>query len=107
MDSKTIKNHVSPIAVKRMGLLYKQKQYLYLLVMISGDPILYKDGIIYIETGLIQIEVKSYKISVLFNVLLLGKDKAILKMSFLKEFNLRINWITNKVEIQDTKSQKV
>ena len=41
-----------------MGLLYKQKQDLYLLVLISGDPILYKDGIIYFKTGPLKIEIK-------------------------------------------------
>ena len=51
--------------------------------MISRNPILYRDGIIHFETGLIQIQVKGQKIVILFNVLLLGKDKAVLKMPFL------------------------
>jgi hypothetical protein len=29
-----------------------------------------------------------------FNILLLGQDKAVLGMMWLKEYNLKINWIT-------------
>ena len=46
---------------------------------------------IYFKTGPIKIEIKRQKAVVLFNVLLLGKDKAVLEMPFLQEFNPRIN----------------
>ena len=46
------------------------------------------------ETGPVKIEVKKRKIAILFNILLLGKDKAVLGMPFLREFNLKINWVT-------------
>ena len=39
-------------------------------------------------------EIKGKKIIISFNILLLGKDKAVLGILFLKEFNPRINWIT-------------
>jgi len=45
------------------------------------------------ETGLIKVEIKGRKIIISFNTLLLGKDKAVLGMLFLKEFNPRINWV--------------
>ena len=70
--------------------------------MILKNPILYKNGIIYFKTGPVKIEIKGQKVVVLFNVLLLGKDKAVLGMPFLQEFNPRIDWITKKVEITDT-----
>jgi len=38
-------------AVKRMGLLYRKKEYPYLLVTILGDPIAYGGGIINLKTG--------------------------------------------------------
>ncbi len=41
-----MRNYILPIAVKRMGLLYRDKENLYLLVIILGDLILYGDGII-------------------------------------------------------------
>ena len=41
-----------------MGLPHRQKKNLYPLVTISGDPILYKNGIIYLKTGIIKIEIK-------------------------------------------------
>ena len=44
--------------VKRMGLLYRDKENLYLLVTISRDLIMYRDGIIWMETGLVKIEIK-------------------------------------------------
>ena len=45
------------------------------------------------ETGLIKVEIKGRKIVISFNILLLGKDKAVLGMPFLREFNPRINWV--------------
>ena len=45
------------------------------------------------ETGLVKVEIKGKKIIISFNILLLGKDKVVLGMPFLKEFNLRIDWI--------------
>ena len=99
MDSGVIRNHISPAVVKRMGLFDKQKQNLYLLVTISEDPILYKDGIIYFKTRPVKIEIKGWKLVILFNILLLGREKAVLKILFLQEFNPKIDWITEEVEI--------
>ena len=78
-----------------------------MLVMISGDLILYGDGIIYFETGLIKVIIEKWKVVISFNILLLGKDKAVLKILFLQEFNLKINWITGEVKIKNIKSWKV
>jgi len=99
VDSGAIRNHISPTAIKRIGLPHRQKKSPYPLVMISGDPISYKNNIIHFETGPVKIEIKGQKVVVLFNVLLLGKDEVVLKMPFLQEFNLKIDWITGKVEI--------
>jgi len=104
IDSGVTRNYMSPVAIKRMGLPYRQKKNPYLLVTISGDLILYGNGIIYLKTGLVEIEIKGQKVVVLFNVLLLGKDKAVLGMPFLQEFNPKIDWITGEVEIQNTQS---
>ena len=43
------------------------------------------------ETGLVEVEIKGRKIIVSFNILLLGKNKVVLGILFLKEVNLRIN----------------
>jgi len=90
---------VLPAAIKRMGLPYRQKESPYPLVTISGDPILYGNDMIHLKTGLVEIEIKGQKVVVLFNVLLLGKDKAVLGIPFLQEFNPKIDWITKEVEI--------
>ena len=45
------------------------------------------------ETGLVKIKIKRRKVVISFNILLLGKNKAVLGILFLKEFNLRINWV--------------
>jgi len=34
-----------------------------------------------------------------FNILLLGNNKAVLRMPWLQEYNLKINWIIGNVEI--------
>jgi len=41
------------VAVKRIGLLYRQKEYLYLLITILEDLIAYRGGIINLKIGLI------------------------------------------------------
>jgi hypothetical protein len=63
-----------------MGLLYRQKQDLYPLVTILGDLIAYRGGIIYLKTGPIQIVIEGRLIVMSFDILLLGKDKAVLGM---------------------------
>ena len=83
LNSKVIRNHISPKAVERLGLSYRQKKDLYPLVTILGDLILYKDGIIYFEMGPMELEIKGRHIVISFNILLLGKDKAVLGMPFL------------------------
>jgi hypothetical protein len=40
--------------------------------MILGDLVLYKDKIINLETGLVQVNIKGYNIIVNFNILPLG-----------------------------------
>ena len=46
------------------------------------------------ETGPVKVEIKGKKIIISFNILLLGKDKAALKILFFKKFNPKINWVT-------------
>ena len=60
---------------------------------------MYRDRIIYFKTGLVELELEGRRVVMLFNVLLLRKDKIILGMPFLREYNLRINWITGDVEL--------
>ena len=43
------------------------------------------------ETGPVKVEIKGRRIIISFNILLLGKDKAVLKILFLREFNPKIN----------------
>ena len=46
MNSKVIKNYITPEIVKRLKILYRKKEYLYPLVIILGESVLYKDNII-------------------------------------------------------------
>ena len=48
--------------------------------MILGDLISYKNGVIYLETELVQLQVKRWDIYILFNILFLGNNKAVLEM---------------------------
>ena len=43
------------------------------------------------ETGLIKLKLEGWKIVILFNILPLDKDKAVLGILFLRKFNLKIN----------------
>ncbi len=99
MDSGIIKNYILLKAIERLGLPYRQKENLYPLVTISGDLILYKNRVIYFEIGLMELEIKGRHVVVSFDMLLLRKDKAVLGMPFLWEYNLKINWIIGDVKI--------
>ena len=83
VDSGVIRNYILLKVIERLGLSYKQKRDPYPLVTILGDLILYRDGIIYFKTGLVELEIKGRNVITSFNVLLLGKDKAVLGMPFL------------------------
>ena len=74
---------MSPKAIKRLRLSYRQKRDPYPLIIISRDPILYKDKIIYFKTGPMELEIEGKSVVIFFNVLLLGKNKAVLGMLFL------------------------
>ena len=55
--------------VKRLKILYREKEYLYLLIIILGELVLYKNSIINLEIGLIQVNIKERSIIVNFNIL--------------------------------------
>ena len=46
--------------------------------MILGNPISYKNKVIYIKTKPVELKIKRQTIIINFNILLLGKDKAVL-----------------------------
>jgi len=80
VDSRAIQNYISPETVKRLGITCQQKEYLYPLNIISRDLINYKENIINLETGLVIIRIKGKKITINFNILPLGNNKAVLRM---------------------------
>ena len=49
---------MSLTAIKRIKLFYRQKENPYLLVTISRDLILYRNSIIYFETGPVKLEIE-------------------------------------------------
>jgi len=61
----------------------QQKEYLYLLNIILGDLINYRGSIINLEIGLVIIRIEGKEITMNFNILLLGNDKAVLGMPWL------------------------
>jgi len=58
----------------------QQKEHLYPLNMILGDLINYRGGIINLEIGLVTIRIKRKEITINFNILPLGNNKAVLGM---------------------------
>ena len=85
-----------------MGLPYRQKEHLYLLITILGDQIAYRGGIINLKTGPIQLTIEGRPVRMSFNILLLGKNKVILGMPWLQEYNLKIDQVIGQVDIKDT-----
>jgi hypothetical protein len=78
VDSKIIRNHITPSTVTRLKLPYRQKLKPYTLVTILGDLILYRDGIINLEIRPVQVNIKGRDIIVNFNILPLGQNKVVL-----------------------------
>jgi len=62
-------------------MIYREKEHLYLLVMILKDLINYKKYIINIEIGLVIIRIEGKTIIMNFNILPLGNNKIVLGMS--------------------------
>jgi hypothetical protein len=58
VDSKIIKNHITPSTVEWLELLYRQKLEPYTLVIILGDLVLYKDGIINLKTKPVKVSIE-------------------------------------------------
>ena len=61
-------------------MLYKEKEYLYSLIIILEKLVLYRDNIINLKIGLIQVNIKGQSTIINFNILLLELDKAVLKI---------------------------
>ena len=58
VDSGVIRNYILLVVVKRIRLLYRDKENPYLLVTISRDLIIYRDRIIWIKIGLVKVKIK-------------------------------------------------
>ena len=80
MDSGVIRNYIILIIVERLEIPYKLKEKLYLLVTILGDPISYRNGVICIKIKLIELKIEGWRVVINFNILLLGNNKAVLKI---------------------------
>ena len=48
--------------------------------MILGDPIFYKNKVIYIKTEPVELRIKRWTVIINFNILPLGKNKVVLGM---------------------------
>ena len=51
VDSGVTRNYIIPQTAEQLGIPYIEKKHLYLLIIILGEPVLYKDGIINLKTG--------------------------------------------------------
>ena len=58
MDSKVIKNYILLKTVKILKIFYKLKENLYLLIIILGDLIFYKNKVICIKIKLVDLRIK-------------------------------------------------
>ena len=99
VDNGAIRNYILPEMIKWLRLPHRQKENLYPLVTILGDPIMYRDGVIYFEIRPVELELEGRRIVMSFDVLLLRKNKAVLGIPFLQKYNLKINWVMGDVEL--------
>jgi len=64
-------------------MICQQKEHLYLLNIILGNLINYREGIINLEIGLVIIKIEEKEIIMNFDILPLGNDKVVLGMLWL------------------------
>ena len=83
VNSKIIKNYISLETVKRLKIPYKLKKNPYLLVTILENLISYRNGVIRIKIKPLKLKIKGRKVIISFNILLLGNNKAVLKILWL------------------------
>ena len=53
VDNRVIRNHITLKVVKQLRIPHRKKKKPYSLIIISGELVLYKDGIINLEIKLI------------------------------------------------------
>ena len=58
VNSKVIKNYISPVIVKRLNIPYRQKENLYLLITILENLIFYRNGVIHIKTEPVELKIE-------------------------------------------------
>ena len=80
MDSKVTRNYILLTIAERLEIPYKLKENLYPLIIILGDLIFYKNGVIHIKTELLKLRIKWQRVIINFNILLLKNNKAVLKI---------------------------
>jgi len=78
-----------------------------LLIILLRYLIAYKGGIIYFKIKQIIIIIKRRTVKMLFNISLLEKNKVVLEMLWLREYNLKINWVIKNIKIMDTWKYKI
>jgi len=61
-------------------MTYRQKEHLYLLVIILKNLINYRGGVINIEIELTIIRIEGKEITISFDILPLGNDEVVLEM---------------------------
>jgi transposase InsO family protein len=97
---------MSPATAERLGIPCKPKENPYPLVTISGDPVSYGNGVIRIETEPLELKIEGRRVVMSFDILPLGNDEAVLGMPWLREYNPKIDWITGRVDIKDTRRRQ-
>ena len=75
-----MRNHILLKIVERLGIPYRPKKSLYLLIIISGGLISYKNKVIRIKTEPLELRIKRQRVIISFNILPLKNNKAVLKM---------------------------
>ena len=80
IDNRVTRNYITLKIIKQLGILYREKEKPYSLVIISGELVLYKDDIINLKTEPIQVNIKRQSVIINFNILLLKQDKVILEI---------------------------
>ena len=58
MDNKAIRNYILPTTVEKLGVPYKPKKNLYLLVTILENLIFYRNRVIYIKIKPLELKIK-------------------------------------------------
>ena len=91
IDSSTLQIVILLRVVERYNILYQDKEYLVLVILVDENPIGYRGGVIRLETRAVLLEVVGFKDKRYINIIDLREEDILISYNQLDYYNPNIN----------------